>query len=262
MAENMAESSGLGAGTEAVIQPSILNALPYFISLAIFPLVANAAIHGGWWIAGPFIFLWVGEGLDAVFGMEERNMDPKKTFERQLFWYKLAIWLWAVLWPVTLVFSLWQILVVGHLSIWEALLMAAALAAVAQASFIVGHEMIHRRSVLERRIGEFLLASASYPHYATEHIYIHHALACTPWDSGSAPKGLSFWRYFPREVASNLIDAWWRTTSTRCAESSTAGCSAASQFGSGTALTEATSPSNRRVVRSGMTTSTDARMPG
>ncbi len=208
MAENMAESSGLGAGTEAAIQPSIWNALPYFISLAIFPLVANAAIHGGWWIAGPFIFLWVVEGLDAVFGMEERNMDPKKTLERQLFWYKLAIWLWAVLWPVTLIFSLWQILVVGHLSIWEALFMAAALAAVAQASFIVGHEMIHRRSVLERRIGEFLLASVSYPHYATEHIYIHHALACTPWDSGSAPKGLSFWRYFPREVESNLIEAW------------------------------------------------------
>ena len=37
MAENMAESSGLGAGTEAAIQPSIWNALPYFISLTIFP---------------------------------------------------------------------------------------------------------------------------------------------------------------------------------------------------------------------------------
>ena len=211
MAEQRAELGGFGAGTagtEAAIEPSLWNALPYFMSLAIFPIVANAAIHGGWWIAGPFIFLWVVEGLDAVFGMEERNMDPKKTLERQLFWYKLAIWLWAVLWPVTLVFSLWQILVVGHLSTWEALFMAAALAAVAQASFIIGHEMIHRRSVLERRIGEFLLASVSYPHYATEHIYIHHALACTPWDSGSAAKGLSFWRYFPREVVSNLIESW------------------------------------------------------
>ena len=98
MAEQRAELGGFGAGTagtEAAIQPSLWNALPYFISLAIFPLVANAAIHGGWWIAGPFIFLWVVEGLDAVFSMEERNMDPKKTLERQLFWYKLAIWLWA-----------------------------------------------------------------------------------------------------------------------------------------------------------------------
>lgn len=138
--------------------------------------------------------------METLVGVEERNMDPKKTLERQLFWYKLAIWLWAVLWPVTLVFSLWQILVVGRLSIWEAVLVALVLSSVAQASFIVGHELIHRRSVWERRIGEFLLASVSYPHYATEHTSIHHALACTPGDAGSAPKGQSFWRYFPREL--------------------------------------------------------------
>lgn len=191
-----------------MIEPSLRNALPYFLSLAIFPLVAIAAVHGGWWIAGPFLFLWIAEGFEVQFGVEERNMDPKKTLERQLFWYKLPVWLWAVLWPVTLVFSLWQILVVGRLSTWEALFMAAALASVAQASFIIGHELIHRRSVWERRIGEFLLASVSYPHYATEHTSIHHALACTPGDAGSAPKGQSFWQYLPRELERNLIEAW------------------------------------------------------
>ncbi len=207
----MADSSSLNAETAGrlgMIKPSIFNALPYFLSLAVFPLVALAAVYGGWWIAGPFLFLWIAEGLEAQFGVEERNMDPKKTLERQLFWYKLPVWLWAVLWPVTLVFSLWQILVVGRLSTWEALIMAAALASVAQASFIIGHELIHRRSVWERRIGEFLLASVSYPHYATEHTSIHHALACTPGDAGSAPKGQSFWQYLPRELERNLIEAW------------------------------------------------------
>ncbi len=74
--------------------------------------------------------------------------------------------------------------------------------------FIVGHELIHRRSLWERRVGEFLLASASYPQYATEHIYIHHALVGMPMDLGSAPKGQSIWNYFPHEVASNLTGAW------------------------------------------------------
>ena len=113
-----------------------------------------------------------------------------------------------MLWPVTLVFSLWQMLVAGHLAAWEIALMATVLAMVAQSVFIVGHEMIHRLSVWERRFGEFLLSSVSYPHYATEHIYIHHALVGTPWDVGSAPKGQSFWNYFPREVASNLTESW------------------------------------------------------
>ena len=78
----------------------------------------------------------------------------------------------------------------------------------AQAVFVVGHEMVHRRTTWERRFGEFLLASASYPQYATEHVYIHHAKVGTPHDVGSAPKGESFWRYFPREVASNLTNSW------------------------------------------------------
>lgn len=211
MAEQRAELGGFGAGTagtEAAIKPSLWNALPYFVSLPILPLVAYAALHGGWWIAAPFLFFMVPDVFDPILGTEERNMDPKKTIERQLFWYKLAVWLWAVGWPITLAFSLWQILVTGHLSAWEIFFMAMVLTTVAQPCFIIGHEMVHRRSVLERRIGEFLLASASYPHYATEHIYVHHALACTPGDSGSAPKGKSFWRYLPMELKSNLIEAW------------------------------------------------------
>ena len=211
MAGNPAEPSTLGTGTVgggATIEPSLRDALPHFLSVAIFPLVANAAVHGGWWIACPLAFYWLAGIFEARFGDDELNMDPEHTPEDRLFWYKLAVWMWAALWPVTLVFSLWQILVAGHLSAWEAGLMAVVRAGVAQSVFIIGHEMIHRHSVWERRCGEFLLSSVSYPHYVTEHIYIHHALVGTPWDIGSAPRGQSFWYYFPREVASNLTESW------------------------------------------------------
>ena len=190
------------------MEPSLRQALPYFMQLAIFPLVVNAAMHGGWWIAGPFVFFVLANAGDGTFGADERNMDPDKTLEGQLLWYKLAVWMWAALWPVMFVFTLWQILVVGHLSLWETALMAVVLAGVAPTVFIVGHELVHRRSVWERRVAEFLLASVSYPQYATEHVYIHHALVCTPEDPGSAPKGQSFWSYVPRDLAGSLIEAW------------------------------------------------------
>ena len=196
------------AASAGVVRPSMRNALPFFVSLAVFPLVLNAAIQGGWWIAAPFLFMMIPDFFDAMFGMEERNMDPRKTLEGELFCYKLSLWLWAVLWPATLVFTLWQILVTGHLATWESVLMALVLSSVAQASFIIGHELIHRRSIGERRIGEFMLATVSYPHYASEHIYVHHALACTPGDPGSAPRGCSLWSYLPREIKSNLLGAW------------------------------------------------------
>ena len=204
----MANEKAEPAGGEGALEPSFLDALPHFLPLAVFPLIVNAAIYGGWWIAAPFVFFMLAGPLDDALGAEERNMDPA---DHRTAGYGSTIcrsWLWAALWLPTLVFGLWQILVAGHLSAWEGALMALVLAGEAQAGFIVGHELIHRRSLWERRVGEFLLASTSYPQYATEHIYIHHALVGTPMDLGSAPRGQSIWNYFRREVASNLTGAW------------------------------------------------------
>ncbi len=205
------EARGFGASATMsgrVVEPSLSNALPHFVPLVIFPLVVCAAIYGGWWIVGPFAFFMLADKFDRFFGLEERNMDPASTRESQLFLYKLSLWLWAASWPVVFVFALWQMLIADHLSFWEVGFMTGVLALVAQTVFVVGHELVHRRAVWERRLGEFLLASVSYPHYATEHVYIHHPRVCTPLDPGYAPKGLSFWQYLPREVANNLLGAW------------------------------------------------------
>ena len=211
----MPQDTAIGGGLDSNktdftqhIEPSALNALPHYLPLVVFPLILVAAIYGGWWLLPPLLFMIVAGPLDRVLGVDGRNMDPVKTPERRLIWHNLPVWAWALLWPSTLVFCMWQILVANHFSIWEEILLAVILTMEAQAVFIVGHELIHRRSTWERRLGEFLLASASYPQYATEHVYIHHAKVGTPHDVGSAPKGESFWRYFPKEIASNLTNSW------------------------------------------------------
>ena len=201
-------STGAAASRTVLVEPSLGNALPYFAPVLIFPLVVLAALNGGWWFAGPFVFLAVADRFDQMFGMQERNMDPDKAPESRLFVYKVSAWSWAVLWPVVFAFGLWQMLVAGHFAAWEIALLAVVLVLVGQTVFVVGHELVHRRSSWERHLGEFVLASASYPHYATEHVYIHHPMVCTPADPGSAPRGMSFWRYLPREIASNLTGAW------------------------------------------------------
>ena len=190
------------------IEPSFLNALPHYLPLVIFPLLWLAALYGGWWLLPAILFMSVAGPLDRAFGIDGRKMDPANTPARRLVWHNLPVWCWALLWPPTLVFGMWQILVADVFALWEDVLLAIVLTTEAQAVFVVGHELVHRRSTLERRIGEFLLACASYPQYATEHVYIHHAKVGTPHDVGSAPKGESFWHYFPREVASNLTNSW------------------------------------------------------
>ena len=211
MPQETAIGDGLGpnqAGIRPYIEPSIRNALPHYLPLGIFPLILVAALYGGWWLLPAFLFMSVAGPLDRALGVDGRNMDPRNTPERRLLWHNLPVWTWAFLWPPTLIFGLWQILVANRFAIWEDVLLAIILTMEAQAVFVVGHELIHRRSAWERRLGEFLLASASYPQYATEHVYIHHAQVGTPNDVGSAPKGESFWRYFPKEVASNLTNSW------------------------------------------------------
>ena len=190
------------------IEPSILNALPHYLPLGIFPLILAAAVYGGWWLLPPFLFMSVAGPLDRALGPDGRNMDPANTPERRLLWHNLPVWTWAFLWPPTLIFGMWQILVAHQFAVWEAVILVILLTMEAQAVFVVGHELVHRRSAWERRLGEFLLSSASYPQYSTEHVYIHHAKVGTPLDVGSAPKGESFWRYFPREVVSNVTNSW------------------------------------------------------
>ena len=211
MPQGTAVVGGLGpkrANVTPYIEPSILNALPHYLPLAIFPLILVASIYGGWWLLPAFLFMSTPAPLDRALGVDGRNMDPENTPERRLLWHNLPVWAWAFLWPPTLIFGMWQILVSNRLAVWEDVFLVIILTMEAQAVFVVGHELIHRRSKWERRIGEFLLASVSYPQYATEHVYVHHAKVGTPHDVGSAPKGESFWRYFPKEVASNLTNSW------------------------------------------------------
>ena len=207
----MAEQPGATRDTAmpgAPVLPSFANSLPYFLSLGVFPFMAIAAVQGSWWIAAPYLYFMIPDVFDAMSGADEGNMDPRRTVDRQLSWYKLSCWAWGILWPVTFVFCLWQMFLSGHLALFEIILMAFVLTTVGQVSFIVGHELIHRRAVWERRLGEVILASVSYPTYASEHIFVHHSLVGTPGDPGSAPRGVSFWRYLPREIRSNFTGAW------------------------------------------------------
>ena len=196
------------AGAGQRIEPSLLTALPHFLPLGVFPLLFVAIMFGGWWLLAPFVFMSVTGALDRLLGADGRRMDPAKTPEQRLLWHNLPVWTWALLWPPTLILGMWMILVADRHAIWEAVALAIILTMEAQAVFVVGHELVHRRSTWERRLGEFLLASASYPQYATEHVYIHHAKVGTPHDVGSARKGESFWHYFPKEVVSNLVNSW------------------------------------------------------
>ncbi len=182
-------------------------ALPYFLSILIFPFIFASASFGSWWLAGPFIFLWIIDYCEAALGTDERNFDPHDS-SSQIFWYSFAVWSWVALYPFALIFALCQVFWADHLALWEAILVILALGGMARLTLNVGHDMMHRGTVLERRIGEIVMASVSFPQEVTEHVCVHHAHIGTPKDAVSAYKGQSFWNYLPQSVFRSYHDTW------------------------------------------------------
>ncbi|MGD1922953.1 MAG: alkane 1-monooxygenase [Paracoccaceae bacterium] len=187
----------------------LLKALPFAFSFTMAPMVAIAVTLGGWWIALPFFYGWVCIGmLDQSLGLDTKNMDPA-TEERFLFWHKAVIWAWAPIQTLLIIYSLWTITSPGHMTTSEQVFAALALGIPTGAIGITfAHELVHQRNKWERWLGEFLLVSVGYGHFATEHVYGHHLTVGTPKDPVSARKGQGFYAFFARAVLGSFVSAW------------------------------------------------------
>src|SRR3954471_6737434 len=62
------------------------------------------------------------------------------------------------------------------------------------------HELIHRRTAIEKDMGLWLLLQVSYLVFEIEHIRGHHRYVATPRDTSTARKGESIYAFVPRTV--------------------------------------------------------------
>jgi alkane 1-monooxygenase len=70
------------------------------------------------------------------------------------------------------------------------------------------HELIHRRKAFERFLGDILLASVTYAHFAIEHVKGHHRHVGTPRDPATARLGEAVYVFLPRSIVGGLLSAW------------------------------------------------------
>ncbi|MGI9433077.1 MAG: fatty acid desaturase, partial [Myxococcota bacterium] len=73
---------------------------------------------------------------------------------------------------------------------------------------VVAHELIHRRSSVQRWLGRALLCAVMYEHFYTEHLRGHHVRVGTPEDPATARFGESFTRFYLRTVPAQFKSAW------------------------------------------------------
>ena len=70
------------------------------------------------------------------------------------------------------------------------------------------HELIHRRSRWQRRIGRFMLMSVFYDHFFVSHRLGHHAKLGTAGDPSSCSANENYPTFFWRSLAGQLKIAW------------------------------------------------------
>jgi alkane 1-monooxygenase len=185
------------------------RALPYWMSLALFPLIAFVAGQGGWWLlAMPLMTWWLFRLLDLAMGLDLENADPA-TPEADLFWYRLVTLVWFPLQLVTIFALIHFVTQSETLSTAEAFGLFFGVGVISGTIGInYSHELMHQTNRLERWLADLLLASVLYSHFRSEHLLVHHRYVGTTRDPVTARYNEGFFRFFPRVLRDSLISAF------------------------------------------------------
>jgi alkane 1-monooxygenase len=190
-----------------MLRSSPLAALPYLAGFPIAPILVVSVTERGWWTFLPVVVVFLGVPLlDAIGGVaEDARVSP--DLDRNG-WFRAVTWAWA---PVQLGTLAWVLATArtGRLEALELAGMTMSMGVMAGAVGITfAHELVHRRHPMERALGEILLASVSYTHFAIEHVHGHHRHVATPHDPATARLGESFYAFLPRTLVGSITSAW------------------------------------------------------
>ncbi len=173
---------------------------------------------------GPLAFLWLGAYwllwlplivvylvipvLDFMLG-EDRSNPPEEAvpqLDADPFYRRITYALVPTLW-LCIIFASW--FVARHDLPWHAVL-AVVLSTGLMGGFCinVGHELGHKRSVLEQWLAKLVLAPTGYGHFYVEHNRGHHRDVATPADPASSRMGETIYVFVLREMPGALRRAW------------------------------------------------------
>ncbi|MBI6629611.1 alkane 1-monooxygenase [Pontibaca salina] len=185
------------------------NALPFWLSFLLLPLVWIAAIHGGWTLLLPPLAAWyLFAALDGLIGLNLSNADPE-TPEDDLTWYIALTMFWGLAQFLTLFGLIWYVTHTGHLTSWEKIALFFGVGVLTGTIGInYSHELMHQKSRLERGMADLLLAMVLYSHFRSEHLLVHHRHVGTPRDAVTARYNEGFHRFYPRVLRQALISAF------------------------------------------------------
>lgn len=187
----------------------LLEALPFWVSLAMVPLALGGAVLGGWAVLLlPFVAWQCHAIIDIVAGVNASNSDPDTT-DGELVWYRAITMIWAPIQFLTIFGLIAYVTRADHLGTLEQIGVFVGVGVVSGAIGIVyAHELMHQSDRIERALGDILMAMVLYGHFRSEHLLVHHRYVGTPRDAVTARYNEGFHRFFARVLPGCLASAW------------------------------------------------------
>lgn len=191
------------------LSPRLSAALPFWLSLALWPPLMAGAFWGGAWLALPPFCAWGLVSLLDLFAGQNHENPSREAPDQALFWYRFITYLWPFLQIPGLFLLLAFTAPAPALSPFEkgALFFGFGILA-GTVGINYAHELMHRQSRWARALADMLLAAVLYSHFRSEHLRVHHPYVGTPRDLVTARYGMGFHRHFLRVLAFGLPSAW------------------------------------------------------
>ena len=183
----------------------MLKAIPFLSGFVLSgTLLLSVALGGLWTLLTPLVAFF---GLPLVDRLVGHDLEDTAEEGAAGFWFDAVVRLWAPVQVGTL------LVVVSSVSTgaWTApeilgLLLSASVMT-AGGAINAAHELMHRKSSLDRALAEILMMTASYTHFCIEHVHGHHRHVATPLDPATARMGESLYAFLPRTLAGGLKSA-------------------------------------------------------
>jgi alkane 1-monooxygenase len=173
---------------------------PFWLSLALIPLIWIAAIWGGWSFLIVILASWfLFSALDAVLGLNLENADPEED-GALIFWYKILTVIWAPFQFITLFGVIWYCTHSGLSELEKFGLFFSVGVITGTIGINYSHELMHQSNRKERAMADILLSMVLYSHFRSEHLLVHHTFIGTPRDAVTARYGEGFYRFFLRII--------------------------------------------------------------
>ena len=151
----------------------MLRALPHTLGFLLPPALYAGEQLGGLWTLLPVgLLLGVLPIVDWIGGLDLRNPERDEPELSANPWFRAVTWAWV---PMQYVMILWAASVVASQPLTVAELVGLTLSTGIIAGTIgitFAHELVHRPGGFELALGEILLTSTSYTHFAIEHVYV------------------------------------------------------------------------------------------